>query len=313
MGARDRERDGPGHPLAGAGHRAPDGDGEELAEPARVHGDPVGPGLVGEVEGDDHREAQVAAGDDEREVAGDVAGVDDDEDRVRRRGQERRPERRSRHRAIAERARPRQVDEEGPAGPRPDLADLAAHRRAGRVGRLGEASAGPGQERGLADVRPPDEGDDRQVRRGPLRRAGPCAGRVAAAAGAGQARLGVGRDVAARSRGAARLDEDRGGDPLRERHPRPAEPDDHRAAQGQARLDLEDVAPVKPLGRQPLHVLGRHRRRRARSTPAASSTRGTGGDASTRRFHRLGLACVSAHRPAGRCDQWHPDRDAQVP
>jgi len=31
--------------------------------------------------------------------------------------------------------------------------------------------------------------------------------------------------------------------------------------------------------------------------PAASWTRGTGGDASTRQFHRLGLAGVSAHRP----------------
>ncbi len=111
MSARDRQRHGPGHPLSGAGHRASDGEGEELPEPARVHGDPMGPGLVGEVESDDHREAQVAAGDDEREMAGDVARIDDDEDRVRGRGQEGRPEGPSRHRAIVEGARPRQVDE----------------------------------------------------------------------------------------------------------------------------------------------------------------------------------------------------------
>ena len=69
-GARDGEGDGTGHALARAGHGAADRDGEQLPEPARVDADPVGRGLVGEVEGDDDRESQVAAGDDERAGGG---------------------------------------------------------------------------------------------------------------------------------------------------------------------------------------------------------------------------------------------------
>ena len=70
---------GPGH---GPAHRAPRGAGP--SRPASTR-DPVRRGLVGQVEGDDDRQAEVAAGEDERQVAGDVAGVDDDEDRVRAR------------------------------------------------------------------------------------------------------------------------------------------------------------------------------------------------------------------------------------
>ncbi len=160
MSAPDRQRDGRGHAFAGAGHGAPDGEGEELPQPAGVDADPVGSGLVGEVEGHDHREAQVAAGDDEREVASDVTRIDDDQDRVRGRRQEGRPERQPCHRAVVEGSRARQIDEEGSAGPCPNLADLAAHRGARCVGGLGEPATGPGQERGLAHVGPPDEGDD---------------------------------------------------------------------------------------------------------------------------------------------------------
>ena len=75
-----------------------------------------------------------------------------------------------------------------------DEAPLEAHGRAGRIGRLDEAAAGPGEEGGLADVRAADHGHDRPPV-GP-RRPGGCRGPGVA----GRSRHQAGSSDAARGR-----------------------------------------------------------------------------------------------------------------
>ena len=122
-------------------------------------------GVVGEVRGDDDRQPEVAAGEGEGQVAGEVAGIDEDEDRVRAGRLEVPPERLVAGRPVDERARPGQVDEDRLVAVDLDPAQLGEDRRPGGVGGLGEAAAAPGEEGRLANVRPSDQGDHRQVGR----------------------------------------------------------------------------------------------------------------------------------------------------
>ena len=262
------------------------GTARSCAEPAGINPDPVGGGLVGEVEGDDDGEAQVAAGDDEGQVAGDVAGVGDDEDRIRRGRQQRRPERRAGNRVVGERSRAGQVDEERPAGPRADLADLASDRRAGGVRRLGEAAAGPGQERRLADVRPPDEGDDGEA-------GAVGAGRAAPGATAGPAGRRCRSVTAAR-----RLHQDPRGHAAGDGDAGAAEAHDDGAAEREARASTSRASPRwSPSAASRSASSGGTATTRLRA-PTARSARGIGGDASMPPIPAGRDACVSAQWPA---------------
>ncbi len=166
--AERREPDGVGerrvHALAGACARLVHGHGRQLGEPAGIDVDPAAARLVAEVGGDDDGQAEVAAREGERQVAGEVAGVGDEEDGVGGGLQEELVERSVAGRLVVEGSRPRQVDEPGPAPAGGHELALERDGRAGRVGGLDEAVAGAREEGRLADVRATDEGDDRDRR-----------------------------------------------------------------------------------------------------------------------------------------------------
>ncbi len=123
--------------------------------------DPALRGLVGEVGGEDHRQAEVPAGKGERQVPGEIAGVHDDQDRVRSGLEEVGPERVVAGRLVVQRTSPGQVHQPclAPAGR--DEAPLEGDRRARSIRGLDEAVAGAREERGLADVGPADHGHHR--------------------------------------------------------------------------------------------------------------------------------------------------------
>ena len=161
LGKPDRVGQRLAHPAPPASDGPVDRRGQQLREAPEVELDPVGFGLVGEVGRHDDRQAQVATGEDQRQVQGQVAGVHDRQDRIGPGVEEHLPERRQPVAPIGQRMRARQVDQDRVVAVQAHLPSDAADRRARDVGRLLVATGQPGDERGLPDVRPPDEGDDR--------------------------------------------------------------------------------------------------------------------------------------------------------
>ena len=194
-------------------------DVDQLAEPAGVDGDPALRRLVREVDREHDGQPQVTARDGEREVAREVAGVGDDEHRVRRGPDKQLPEGHVARGLVVQRSCAGQVHEPGVGPVHGDRDALQRDGGPGGIGGLDEPPARAGDERGLADVGAADEGDD---------------GSVGASGDGGVSRRGV----AARWRVIARsprprecehadrvcpgLGGDEAGDGRRQRQPRPA-------------------------------------------------------------------------------------------
>ena len=74
------------HCIGHAGTCAPDGQihrcSQELGEPTRVHVDASRRGLIGEVGHEDDRQPEIAARESHRQMAGEIAGISDNHDRI---------------------------------------------------------------------------------------------------------------------------------------------------------------------------------------------------------------------------------------
>jgi hypothetical protein len=136
---------------------------EQLREAAGVEGHTPGTRLIGEVGRHDDGQAQVATGQDERQVARDVAAVRHDQDRVGGHVQQQLPERIVAYGVVGQRPGPGQIHEDRLAPAREDPPLLERHGRARGVAGLGVATAGTAQEGRLAHVRATDQRDDRDI------------------------------------------------------------------------------------------------------------------------------------------------------